>query len=503
MSRVTVIGAGLAGLAAACRLAGLGHDVTVVERDRQVGGLAGRLVQDGFSFDTGPTVLTAPGLVAEVLRSAGADPLRELDLRRLDPAYRAVYDDGSEIRVRSGVAALRAEIEATCGPRDAAAVDGFVAWLRELWELELPHFIDADLDRPIDLLRSPAALARLIRLGGLGRLGPAVARFFADPRLRRLFSFQALYAGLAPDRALAIYAVITYLDTVEGVWFPAGGMHAVPEALARAAVAAGATLRLGEPATSILRRGDGRVAGVAVAGDRVAADAVICTVDPGHAYGSLLPELPAPRRLRRGRYAPSAAVWHVGVRGTVDDGAAHHNLHFGQAWADAFGELMDRGRLMSDPSRLVTVPSLDDPALAPPGCTTLYVLEPVPNLTGAATWTEPDRGRLKDRLHRFLGAAGYPDDVLTEELVTPPDWQARGLSAGTPFALAHTFGQTGPFRPRAVDPRLPGLFFAGAGTTPGVGVPMVLISGRRAADRAADYLTGSRRTARADDHVGA
>ncbi len=488
MSRVVVIGAGLAGLAATCHLAGQGHDVTLVERDHAVGGLAGQARRDGFTFDTGPTVLTAPGLVADALRAAGADPDRELTLRRLDPAYRACYPDGSELRVRSSMDALAAEIARVCGPAEAAALAGFVSWLRQLWEVELPHFIDADFDSPLDLLRSPAALARLVRLGGFGRLDPAVRRFFRDPRLHRLFSFQALYAGLAPDRALALYAVITYLDTVEGVWFPDGGMHAVPAALARAATAAGATLRLGESVTGLVRRPDGPVAGVAVRGDRITADAVICTLDPAHSYAALLPELAPPRRLHRARYSPSAAVWHVGVRGSVGGHVAHHNLHFGQAWVESFRELSG-GRLMADPSRMITVPTVDDPATAPPGCTSLYVLEPVPNLRGAVDWSA-ERGPLRDRLHRFLGAAGYPDDVLTEELITPPDWQARGLTAGTPFALAHTFGQTGPFRPRSVEPRVPGLFFAGAGTVPGVGVPMVLISGRLAAGRAAGYLAG-------------
>lgn len=487
MTRVVVIGAGLAGLAAACHLAGRGHDVTVIERDAEVGGLAGRLVQDGFTFDTGPTVLTAPGLLADTLRAAGADPAQELRLRRVDPGYRACYADGSELRLWARSSDLTAEIAAVCGPSEAAALAPFLAWLRQLWQIELPHFIDADQDSPLDLLRSPAALARLVRLGGFGRLERAVRRFFDDPRLHRMFSFQALYAGLAPDRALALYAVITYLDTVEGVWFPAGGMHEVPRALARAAAAAGATLRLDEPVTGLIRRPDGRLAGVRTATEQVPADAVICTADPALAYTELVPDLAPPGRLHRARRSPSAVVWHVGVRGRVRPRTAHHNLHFGAAWREPFRDMLDRGRLMRDPSRLVTVPSLDEPSAAPPGCSSLYVLEPVPNLTGRVDWAA-ERGPIRDRLHRFLGAAGYPDDVMTERLVTPLDWAGRGLAAGTPFALAHTFGQTGPFRPPMAEPRLPGLFFAGAGTVPGVGVPMVLISGRLAARRAERYL---------------
>ena len=165
---------------------------------------------------------------------------------------------------------------------------------------------------------------------------------------------------------------------------------------------------------------------------------------------------------------------------------AHHNIHFGEAWSTSF-DALSQGRLMPDPSRLVTIPSLDDSTMAPPGCSTLYVLEPVPNLDGKINWPTEARP-LRDRLHEFLARHGYPSEVITEHLVTPLDWRAQGMAAGTPFALAHSFGQTGPFRPSNVERQLPGMFFAGSGTVPGVGVPMVLISGKLAAVRVATYL---------------
>lgn len=488
MSRVVVVGAGLAGLATACHLSRSGHEVVVVEAEDSPGGRAGRIERDGYRFDTGPTVMTMRGLLDDVVSAAGGDLDRLLPMTLLDPAYRARFADGSEIKVRHGHEAMREEIRATCGPADAAAFDEFVPWLERLYEVEMPHFIDANFDSPLDLVSSPTAAARLLGMGGFGRLGKAVSRRFADDRLRRLFTFQAMYAGLPPSSALAIYAVITYMDCIEGVWAPEGGMAAVPRALATAATDAGVELRLGQRVTRVLRRADGPVAGVEVDGEeRLAADAVVCTLDLPVAYRRLLPDLQPPRVVRRGKYSPSAVVWHVGVRGELPAGTHHHNIHFAEAWDSAFDALINQGRMMPDPSRLVTVPSLSDPSLAPEGGHVLYVLEPVPNLDGVVDWST-QRGRTREELEAFLEREGYPTDIVTEELVDPTDWEAQGMERGTPFALAHTFAQTGPFRPSNVEKRVPGFFFAGSGTTPGVGVPMVLVSGRLAAERVTQYL---------------
>jgi len=491
VNSVVVIGAGLAGLSAACHLTGQGYEVTVVEREDTPGGRNGLMHREGFTFDTGPSVLTMPDLIADVLRAVGSDLSALGPLKRLDPAYRACYADGSTIMVRGNREAMRQEIADTCGSVDAAAFEGFVEWLRKLYVVEMPNFIDTNYDSPLGLVKNPLAAAKLLQLGAFRRLGPAVRSHFRDPRLHRLFSFQAMYAGLAPEKALALYAVITYMDSIEGVYFPEGGMHAVPLALAQAAEKGGVQFRYGESVESILRSPTGRVAGVRlVGGDAVAADAIVCTLDTPVAYEKLLPELSAPRAARPGKgdYSPSAVVWHVGARGVPQAPVAHHNIHFGSEWNTAFDALLDRGELMPDPSRMVTIHSLDAPDVAPEGSSTLFVLEPVPNLSGGKIDWLRERPAMRDRLHAFLGANGYPDDVVVEELVDPLEWQRQGMAAGTPFALAHTFPQTGPFRPPNVEKRLPGMFFAGSSTVPGVGVPMVLISGKLAAQRVAGYL---------------
>ncbi len=482
--RVVVVGAGLGGLAAACHLAGRGWDVEIVERGDRPGGRAGREERHGYRFDTGPTVMTMPDLLAATFAAAGADMADFVSLRQLDPAYRACFADGSELLVRAGAEAMREEVRAVCGAGEAAAFDRYCDWLGRLYRLEMPSFLARNYDRATDLAFPVRSALELLRMGGLRRLDAVVSRTFADERLRRLFSFQALYAGVAPQQALAVLAVISYMDVVAGVWYPKGGIHSIATGLAAAAEKAGVRIRYGVPVERILLAGgdSGRVQGVATADGALAADAVVCNADLPGAYG-LVPGLTTPRRLRHPHCSPSALVWHAGVRGLPPEGIAHHNIHFGREWAGSFRALIDEGVRMPDPSLLVSMPSISEPALAPDGGSVLYALEPVPNLTGRVDWAG-ERGRAEDSLRAALDGFGYPvADVVTSQLVDPVDWARDGLVAGTPFSISHRFFQSGPFRPSNVERRAPGLVFAGCGTVPGIGIPMVLVSGKLAADR--------------------
>ena len=253
--RVVVVGAGLGGLSAAAHLVGRGHDVTVVERESIPGGRAGLIEEAGFRLDNGPTVLTMPNLLADAFRAAGREMDDYLTIDPVDPMYRAVYADGSVLHVRHGREAMTEEIRQFANAREAGAFNEFCEWLGELYAVEMPHFIDANFDSVLDLMKPWRAGLDLIRLGGFGRLDRKVASFFQDPRLQRIFSFQSMYAGLAPHDALALYAVITYMDSVEGVFVPRGGMHAMASGLARAVTDAGAELIYDSPVTRILRAG--------------------------------------------------------------------------------------------------------------------------------------------------------------------------------------------------------------------------------------------------------
>ena len=482
-----VIGAGLGGLSAACHLAGAGHEVTVVEAGSLPGGRAGSLERGGYRFDTGPTVLTMPHLIDRCFEAAGVDGTELLTLRPVDPMYRACYADGSELRVRHGREAMIEEIRAVCSAKEADSFGRFCDWLTRLYDLEMPGFIERSFDSPLDLVAPLRPALELVRLGGFRRLAKVVSRYFDDERLQRIFSFQAMYAGLAPYEALAIYAIITYMDSVNGVFVPVGGMHALPVALAAAAEQAGAKFRYDSRVERILLQHgtSGSVQGVRLAGGEVVgATAVVANPDLPVTYRTLLPGLEAPRVARKGKYSPSALVWHVGVQGDLPPGTEHHNIHFGHEWDGAFRAILKDGVRMPDPSLLVSVPSLHEPTMAPPGCHALYVLEPTPNLDGRVDWTR-ERARAREDLEAHLVRLGYPTTIEVEELMDPLDWEAQGMERGTPFALSHKFLQTGPFRPGNLDKRAPGLVFTGSSTLPGVGVPMVLVSGMLAAERVA------------------
>ena len=477
---VVIVGAGLAGLSAALRLAGAGRKVTVLERESVPGGRNGLLNKDGYSFDTGPTVLTMPSLINDAFNCVGEDMKDWLELTPLTPLYRAFYADGSQLDVHSDTAEMEAEIAQHISGAEAAGYRKYVDFVTKLYKYEMNDFIDRNIDSPFNLLTPN--LARLIALGGFRKLSPKVNQFMKDPRLQKVYSFQAMYAGVSPQQALAIYAVIAYMDSVNGVFFPKGGMHAVPRALAAAAQKHGVVFKYNTTVSQVEVTNGRAKAVITEAGERYECDAVILNPDLPVAYRDLLGKTPL--SVKRLKYSPSCVTLLIGSNKKYDH-TAHHNIHFGHSWDGVFDELINQKKLMSDPSILVTVPTHDDPELAPPGKNSYYVLFPTPNLDADIDWNKQAKP-YRDQMIKTIEARGYEgfgDSIETEVVTTPLDWKNQGMEMGAPFASAHTFFQTGPFRPRNMAQGVENVVFAGSGTQPGVGVPMVLISGRLAAER--------------------
>lgn len=477
---VVIVGAGLGGLSAALRLAGAGRKVTVIERESVPGGRNGLLKRNGYSFDTGPTVLTMPDLIQDALSCVGEDIKDWLELIPLDPLYRAFYHDGSQLDVHADTTRMQDEIASTIGGAEAIGYGKYVEFVTKLYKYEMKDFIDRNIDSPLDLLTPN--LAKLVALGGFRRLAPKVNQYLKDPRTQKIYSFQAMYAGVSPQQALAIYAIIAYMDSVNGVFFPKGGMHAVPRALAGAASKHGVTFKYNSTVISVEKSSSRAVAVVTDSGDRIECDALILNPDLPVAYRDLLGD--TPRKVAKLTYSPSCVTLLVGTQKKYDR-LAHHNIHFGESWDGVFDELISKKMLMTDPSFLVTLPTHDDPDLAPKDRSSYYILFPTPNLDAHIDWLK-EGPRYREEILRTMEARGYEGfapSIEVEHLTTPLDWRSQGMERGAPFASAHTFFQTGPFRPRNLAQGFENVVFAGSGTQPGVGVPMVLISGRLAAER--------------------
>jgi phytoene desaturase len=473
-----IVGAGLAGLATALHLASSGRQITVLERADVPGGRAGVLRDQGFTFDTGPTVLTMPELVSRAFAAVGEKMTDWLTLRQVDPAYRAFYPDGSSLDILTNQEQMSDQVRVKFGETAARDYARYVEFLANSYRWQISDFIDRNIDSPLDMLTPN--LLRLAAAGGFGRLESKARRYLRDPRLLRAFTFQSMYAGMAPQRALALYAVISYMDCVSGVYVPEGGMHQLPTAMAQAAAKHGVQFRFGTSAAHVEHHGGRATAVVTTNGERIPCDVAVLNADLPVARRDLLGE--EPWSIQRLKMSPSAVVLLAGSS-TRYSQIAHHNIHFGSAWRSTFRELIDDHQVMKDPSLFVSHLSKDDASLAPDGKHSYYVLFPAPNQESGIDWATAGPRYMQHMLQvlQARGYTGFARGMEVSHLTTPQDWQEQGMEQGSPFSAAHTFWQTGPFRPGNLWGE--NVVFTGSGTVPGVGVPMVLISGRLAAQR--------------------
>ncbi len=473
-----VIGSGFGGLAAAIRLGARGYRVTVLESLDQPGGRARVFRQDGFTFDAGPTIVTAPHLFEELWALCGRRMEDDVRLTALDPFYRLIFDDGSSLDCCGDETKMRARI-AAFAPGDSAGYEAFMRDAEAIYGVGFEQLADVPFSTLADMLKALPAMARL-------RADRSVygfaARHVRDERLRTALSFHPLFIGGNPFATTAIYALVIHLERKFGVHFAQGGTGALVAGLVKLLEGQGATLRYSAEVAEITVA-HGAATGVRLAdGQAIAADVVVSNADAAYTYGTLLKAQPRQRwsdaKLKRARYSMSVVVWYFGTRRRYDS-VPHHSILFGPRYRGLVEDIFERKVLSQDFSLYLHRPTATDPALAPEGCDAFYALVPVPNLQSGTDWAteaEPFRARIRQRLEATL-LPGLGDSLVSSRLMTPPDFRDELLSVhGAAFGLEPRLLQSAWFRPHNKSEEVDRLYLVGAGTHPGAGLPGVLSS---------------------------
>jgi phytoene desaturase len=479
-SRAVVIGSGFGGLAAAVRLRSRGYEVTLVEALDQPGGRARVFRQDGFTFDAGPTVITAPYLLDELFACVGRDPRDYFELLPVDPFYRIMFHDGSIFDYVGDDERLFAQIEAF-NPRDVDGYRRLARHARRIFEVGYEQLADQPFSRPADMLR---VLPQMVRLGSHRSVYSVVSSYVRDERLRQAFSFEPLLVGGDPFRTTSIYLLIHWLERKWGVHFARGGTTSIVHGLVRLLADIGVEVQLGTPVARI-RVADGRTTGVELEnGEYLAADVVVSNADPSFVYGNMIDAVHrrrhTARRLSRVKQSMGLFVAYFGTAVQYPD-IEHHTLVLGPRFRGLLRDVFQRRVLAEDFSLYLHAPTRTDAALAPPGQEAFYVLSPVPNNLSGIDWREqagPYEERIMAELERRL-LPGLRDNIVTSRRLTPDDFEHDLRSVhGSAFGPEPVLTQSAYFRYHNVSDDVAGLYFVGAGTHPGGGVPGVLQSAR-------------------------
>lgn len=475
-----VIGSGFGGLAAAVRLGARGYDVTVLERLDRPGGRARVFRQDGFTFDAGPTIVTAPELFEELWALAGRRFADDVQLRALSPFYRVRFADGSHVDWSGDADAMRSVV-AGLSPEDLPGYERLLAFSQRVYRVAFEELGHVPFNSWLDMLRRAP---ELLRLRAQRSLYAEVAARVRDPRLRFLLSFHPLFIGGNPFRVSAIYSLILHLERSGGVHCVMGGTGQLVHGLVRLIEQQGGAIRYGAEVRSILLEGR-TVRGVELAsGERLGAHVVVSNADTAWSYAHLLPADKrrrwTDRRLARARYSMGLFVWYFGTRRRYPE-VPHHTILLGPRYEGLLEDIFERKVLADDFSLYLHHPSATDPSLAPPGCDTFYVLSPVPHLNGRIDWAqqaEPYRRRIEQYLESTL-LPGLSSSIATSRVSTPVDFETQLLAwRGAAFGMEPLLRQSAWFRPRNQAEDFEHLYLVGAGTHPGAGVPGVLSSAR-------------------------
>lgn len=480
-----VIGAGAGGIAAATHLARSGVHVTVLEKNNRPGGRCDQFSRDGHTFDTGPTLLVMRRLFEEEFATLGASLDEALELTRVDPTYHLAFDDGSELALTADLTAMCAQLEAI----EPGSYDGFLRYVEEghrhysvatdrLVNRDFRHLMDFFSLRNLPLLWQVKPLAKHYRHMGA---------FFDEPRLKAAFSFQDVYMGLSPFEAPATFSMMPYTELAHGVWYPRGGMYGIVGALVELAEAAGVEFIYEAPVERIVVSGDHARGVVLRDGTRLDADLVLANADLPYVYQNLLPADAKARRLERKRYSCSTVSFFWGVDKPYEQ-LPPHTLFLADDYRANFDSIIDDLSIPANPSLYVHAPARLDASMAPPGQDTLIGIVPVGHLgaDGEQDWPAIREQARRDVFRRLatIGITDLEQHIKFEVNYTPLSWRKRyNLVKGATHGLCHNLTQLAYFRPDNRHARYHNLYFVGASTRPGTGLPTALVSGRLAATR--------------------
>lgn len=491
MSRLIVVGGGLAGVAAAIRVAHAGHQTTLIEQNDRLGGKMSVIAEQGFVFDTGPTILTMPQVLDRLFASVGRRRADDLELVRLDPQWRAFFEDGTIVDLWGDREQMTHEIRRV-SPADEEGYHRFLRYAETKYRIAERFFFWrnvaglSDLFRPQDLLNTGGL--RILRDMDLpSTVARAIHRYIHDPRLRQLLEHFMQYVGSSPYAAPAILCAIHHIQLEFGVWYPMGGINQVAAALTRLAEDCGVRLLLGKPVERLVCQ-DAHIAEVVVGGKYLPADGVIVNADFVRTHQELLPATPTQRQIVQAprRYEPSCSgvVGYFGLNRRYAQ-LRHHDFFFSKDPVHEFEDIYERKIPTRDPTLCVCCPSRTDPSVAPPGCENVYILVHTPYLQGTERWEEFLRG-YRDLIIAKLERCGLKEfrrHIQVERWMTPNDLEARyRVDRGAIYGMVSHGRFRGGFKPSNRSRDFRNLYFCGGSVHPGPGVPMALMSGQIAAD---------------------